>query len=110
MLTKEELNLIQEILLSKKNNLEDLVKGLEKNPDFNDEANLEDEANESEEFESIIVRKEEIKNHLERVEKALGKIKKEKYGKCENCEKEMSFKLLKINPETDLCKNCKKNK
>lgn len=79
----------------------------DKMPHFSDDGNLEDEANESEEMGGVMERQQKIKNHLQRIEGALCKIKKNSYGKCGRCGKEIGIRLLKVNPESELCRSCK---
>jgi len=46
---------------------------------------------------------------LEKIEKALAKIKEETFGTCEECGEEISIKRLEARPETNLCIKCKED-
>ncbi len=67
---------------------------------------MEERADEVEEYYSLLPVEHSLELKLKNVNEALEKIKKGKYGKCEQCEKEISFKRLSITPETKTCKNC----
>ncbi len=49
------------------------------------------------------------KSFLDKIEKALVKIEAGTFGKCEECEEEISIKRLEARPETDLCIRCKED-
>ena len=85
------------------NNLEEL-KNL---PDVGSETDPDTETDESEEISNRLATKEILKKRLADIEFALVKIKKGTYGICENCKKEIPIELLKIAPESQLCKECK---
>src|SRR5690348_8476777 len=46
------------------------------------------------------------KAFLDKIQKALEKIEDGSFGKCEECEEEMSAKRLEARPETTLCIRC----
>ena len=46
---------------------------------------------------------------LEKIEKALVKIKDSTFGLCEECGEEISLKRLEARPETTLCIRCKED-
>ena len=78
-------------------------------PDFgNDIDSGDEEADETEEFGTQLSIAQNYKEHLADVDVALNKIKKKKYGICEKCGKKISLDVLKIAPESKLCKECKK--
>lgn len=76
-------------------------------PDFGDEADPDTETDESEEFSNQLAQAQVLKGRLADIESALSKIGKRTYGICENCKKEISPELLKVVPESRLCKECK---
>ena len=78
-------------------------------PDLGGEADPDTETDESEEFSNQLAEVQVLKNRLADSELALSKMKKGTYGICENCKKEISPELLKIVPESRLCKDCKKS-
>src|SRR5262245_59428333 len=49
------------------------------------------------------------KSFLTKIEKALIKIEDGSFGKCEECEEEISVKRLEARPETTLCIRCKED-
>ena len=85
------------------------IKENEVSPDFGDDNDHDGES--SEKIEAIVdnlgIAKGE-RERLENVEHALSKIKNNKYGTCEKCKKEIEERVLDIDPESRLCKNCKK--
>lgn len=46
---------------------------------------------------------------LEKIERALAKIKDNNFGNCEECDEEISLKRLEARPETSLCIKCKED-
>lgn len=46
---------------------------------------------------------------LDKINKALEKLKGGSFGVCEECEEEISIKRLEARPETTLCIQCKEN-
>ncbi|MST04342.1 MAG: hypothetical protein EXS49_02130 [Candidatus Pacebacteria bacterium] len=90
----------------------ELKKGIkedETSPDFGDDSDHDGES--SEKVEAIVdnlgIAKGE-RDRLEDVENALTKIKEGKYGSCEKCKKPIEERVLDIDPESRLCKACKK--
>lgn len=80
-------------------------------PHFNKEVGgsaLEQEADEVEEYSTLLPIEYALESRLKDVNLALEKIKKGKYGICEKCQKPISLKRLKIVPEAKLCKKCLK--
>ena len=49
------------------------------------------------------------KSFLDKIDKALAKIEDGSFGKCEECEEEISAKRLEARPETTLCIRCKED-
>jgi len=69
---------------------------------------LETEADEFQEYESKLDVEHILELKLRDINLALEKIKKGKYGVCENCGKKISQKRLKVSPEARLCLKCGK--
>lgn len=67
---------------------------------------MEEEADAVEEYSSLLSVEHALEIKLQNINQALEKIKKEDYGKCENCKKEISSEKLSITPETKYCKDC----
>ena len=116
MLTKEQLNEFEKLLLEKKEHItKELNRVASKNENGRWIANFENiardpeiNANEVENFvneESIV---NTLSKNLTKIENALTKIENNTYGKCEKCNAEISLERLKIVPETTTCTNCSK--
>ena len=67
---------------------------------------LEDEANEVEEYGNLLPIENTLELELEKINKALKKIKDKKYGLCEKCKKPISLARLAIYPQAVYCKKC----
>jgi DnaK suppressor protein len=59
-------------------------------------------------FSNIVSIEKEVETSLKEVNEALEKIKKNIYGFCEKCKKQISQKRLEAFPAADLCIKCKK--
>lgn len=79
-------------------------------PNHPDGADLEEEANETEEYDNLLSLEHSIELRLKDVEVALKKIKSGKYSRCENCGEEIEEKRLSIYPEAKLCVSCNRKK
>jgi len=75
----------------------------EENPD------MEERADETEEYDARISVEQSLEVKLKNINLALEKIEKEAYGRCENCEKEISEERLMAYPEARLCMECNKS-
>jgi len=69
---------------------------------------LEDAADQVEEYATLLPIEYSLEIHLQRINEALKKIKKGKYGKCESCGKKIEEKRLKAYPAVKLCASCQK--
>ncbi len=69
---------------------------------------LEDAADQVERYSNLLPVEHDLELRLQSINEALKKIKKGKYGKCENCDKNIPEARLKIYPEAKLCKKCQK--
>ena len=67
---------------------------------------LSEAADEIEEYATLLPIEHNLELKLKNINFALDKIKKEKYGKCEKCEKNISGQRLNIYPEARLCIKC----
>jgi len=75
-------------------------------PDF--DGNIEEAADEVEEYASLLPVEFSLETRLRDVNLALAKIKKGEYGRCENCGKKIEEKRLKILPAARICMKCQK--
>lgn len=74
-------------------------------PRFNGEG-LEEAADEVEEYSTLLPIEYSLELKLREVNFALGKIRKGKYGICENCKKQIGAARLKACPEAKYCSKC----
>ncbi len=82
-------------------------------PHFNGEAGgaiLEKAADEVEEYSTLLPIEYSLELKLREVNFALEKIKKGKYGNCENCKNQIEIKRLKFSPEARHCSKCLKSR
>ncbi len=109
MLAEKDLQLLKEQLEKEGGELDAEVARHSKMPNFgNDvESDMSEEADETEEYVADLGIKDSLKGRLSDIENALDKLTKNAYGKCEQCGKDISLELLKVNPESRLCKECK---
>lgn len=75
-------------------------------PNFKTEGFLEEEADEVEEYSSLLSIEKPLELKLQNINEALKKIKEGNYGKCEKCEKEISENRLNLIPEAKTCNDC----
>lgn len=111
-LSEKEISGLKEKLEKEAGELEAQINASAKNQDFGSdiEADFSEEADEAEEFAGSLGLQDALKSRLGDIEKALDKISNGTYGKCENCGKDIPLELLKVNPESRLCKTCKVSK
>ena len=76
-------------------------------PDIAPGENLEDQANEVEEYENILPVERALEKKLKDVVLALEKMEIGTYGKCENCDKDIPIERLLAFPEARSCNECK---
>lgn len=77
-------------------------------PKFGNHRSEQDEnADEVEQYEALLPVEHALEKRLVDVDKALEKIAKGKYGKCEKCQKPIEPKRLQVVPEATLCIKCK---
>ncbi|MDP3999430.1 MAG: TraR/DksA C4-type zinc finger protein [bacterium] len=90
--------------------LEVEIKDAKKSPDFGSDTEggvFEEEADEAEEEGLQLGVQQALKERLGDVENAIEKIVRGNYGKCEKCSMEISMEVLRVNPESRFCKDCK---
>lgn len=89
-----------------------LLARIEENPseDFGSDADMDEGADEAEELGTHLGINQEFKERLAEIDAALSKMANSTYGICENCGKNIEEEILKISPESLLCKNCKLSK
>jgi DnaK suppressor protein len=76
--------------------------------DFGSDIDHDDEATDrSEEVGNQLAAAQDLKNRLNEIDIALGKIQNGTYGMCEKCGKPIEHEILSIDPESRFCKSCK---
>lgn len=104
----EEIQKLKSQLEEEAKELEAQLAAAKRTVDFgNDPDHFEEEADEAEEFANAIDIVATLKQRLGDIGAALDKVNQGGYGICEKCRKEISLELLKIDPESKLCKTCK---
>ncbi len=79
-------------------------------PNDTTNTDIEDENEEVEEYENLLPVSYILEEDLKNVNLALEKIKNNTYGKCENCNKDLSEERLTVLPEARYCNDCSSNK
>jgi DnaK suppressor protein len=116
-MNKKQLELLKKKLEENKSSLEESLLHFAKEDGFEkgnwdtvfpkvEGSDMEEKADEVEEYSSLLPVEHALELKLKSVNEALEKIKKNKYGACESCEKKISFKRLSITPEIKKCKKC----
>lgn len=109
-MTSKEIQELKEQLEKEAGEIEAQLKSEKKVPEYGADIegeSFEEEADEAEEFGKQLGVHQLLKERLIDIESALEKINRGQYGKCEQCQKEISLEVLKLSPESRLCKNCK---
>lgn len=107
MISKEDLAKLESILRLEKKALEKEIEDLGTSDLGSDIDHGEEEADETEEAVTHEGMIHPLNDRLNDVNLALDKIGANAYGVCEDCGEEISLDLLKTDPESRLCKNCK---
>lgn len=113
MITQQNLEKFKNKLEEEKRGLISEIERLKKIADFGDDIDsLDEEADETEEYGNQLAVAQDLKNRLVDIDSALLKINPpsggSEYGMCEKCKKETSLEVLEVDPESRLCKNCKR--
>ncbi len=107
---KNELEYFQEMLLSRKEQIEKNIDGVEKEMEalrsleLNDEADYASVSNDNM-LENAIGSQQETE--LKEIEASLSKIKEGNYNVCDMCEEEIGFQRLKVKPHAKFCIDCR---
>lgn len=108
-LPKEKTEMYQSRLLEERTRLLKEIEKREKPVDFGGEVDsFDEETDEAEEFSNRLAIAQTMRERLSEIEAALGRIREGIYGMCEQCRREISEKMLRIVPESRLCRDCKK--
>ena len=99
----------KEELEKKKAELVKEVSKAEKPEDFGaDVDDLDEEKNEAESLGNQLALAQTIKERINDIDHALGKIAVGTYGVCEKCGNAIEEEVLNASPESRFCKKCKK--
>ena len=91
-----------------KTELEAELKKLNEPVDMGDDIDsFDEEADEATEFSANQGMVITLKRRYHRVQDALAKIKAGTYGICEKCGKSIEIEILRVDPESRICKACK---
>jgi len=111
MLTHEQKKQLEEKLLAERAHVETQIRSVSTEPDFGEQTGAAQDIDaESDEVEENVNQEAEeslFRQELTRIDHALSKIHEEGYGICELCKEEISFDVLEVDPESQLCKACK---
>ncbi|MEK9180462.1 MAG: TraR/DksA C4-type zinc finger protein [Patescibacteria group bacterium] len=80
----------------------------EKGEDYGSDVDIDEETDEAESFSEGLAIGQGLRERINEIDLALKRIQNGKFGLCENCGKEIEEDILKISPESKLCKNCKR--
>ena len=78
-----------------------------KEPEFGELVDLEEEADEVEEYGSRLALEKVLSGRLKNIDEALERIDDDKFGFCQKCGGVIEEKILEIDPESKYCKTCK---
>ena len=108
-LSEKDLQNLKEQLEKEAGELEAQLGSVKKSPEFGSDAETDfsEEADEAEELSNNLGMQDVLKERLQDIERALDKMTKGEYGKCEKCGMNIEPEVLKANPESRLCKMCK---
>lgn len=96
-------------LLQEKEEIEIMLEDLEKEEKdylYEQVKTPDEEADKYEFKQEYHIQIENLKDRLNKINKALERIEKGNYGTCEKCGKRIEDARLKVDPATPLCRNC----
>lgn len=100
-----------ELLLKTRKEVTERLEILKKNRDYGDDTDsFEEEGDEAEEFSNQIELAKTLEERRDRIDAALQKMKDGTYGTCEECGNPIAENVLEVDPESELCQNCKSKK
>jgi len=110
MIDEKTTEQFKEKLNKKKLEIEGELKSNKDFPDFGSDVDPDEETDEVAAFGNQLSVNQTLKEHLADIDSALKKIQEGKYGICEKCKKEIPLEIFEVDPESRLCKECKKQK
>lgn len=109
MLTKEQIQELEQKLRSERADLDAQIKELGTPPDMGDEPGFQDESEEAEEFYNQQSQATALKEQLADIDSALLKIEKGEYGICEEGGEPIEYDVLVIEPASRMCRDHKRS-
>ncbi len=107
-LSDQELRAVEARLTGEQRRIAAELQKLSGESDFGDDHDhLEEEADETEELTNQIPVRRSLETRVHRIERALERIRNGTYGYCTSCGKPISRELIEVDPESDLCQECK---
>jgi len=95
-------------LLEEKKKILSHLKNVKKSSSFGAAVDdVDDETDETEEFANYLGVEQLEEDAIHEIDVALEKIKDGTYGVCEQCGGPISYELLSMEPESELCRACK---
>ncbi len=82
--------------------------GGEEHEDFGSDVDMDEKADEAESLGEKVAIDYGLRELISEIDSALNRIRKAKYGICENCGKEIEKEVLRVSPESKFCRDCKK--
>lgn len=108
-MNQTQLEEFKNILLGDKKRIESEIENL-KDTDYGDDVDsFDEESDETEQMAANFPISGHLKDRLRGINKALKNIEDGTYGKCSNCQKEISPERLKAKPEATTCITCGAN-
>ncbi|MEK7465573.1 MAG: TraR/DksA C4-type zinc finger protein [Patescibacteria group bacterium] len=104
----EQITRFSEKLLNGRKEIKKRLEELQKTRDYGDDTDsYQEEGDETTEFSNQVELVESLKTRTERIDTALQKIKDGTYGICETCKQPIPLAVLEVDPESELCQDCK---
>lgn len=110
-MNKKELDELKNKLLAEQKEISEALNKMPEVPDSGSDVEgeeAEEETDEAEDYSNQLAEKQALKERLLDIKNALDKMAAGKYGKCESCGEDIEMAVLKVDPESRLCKACKK--
>ncbi len=107
-LTEEQLREFTGLLQKEVESIQAQLGKLGKDADFGDDADsMEEESDETEELSNRLGIEKVLKDRLSEVQEALARVADGSYGTCKQCGASLTQEMLRLNPESSLCRECK---
>jgi len=107
-LTEEQLRELKGTLQKEAENIQAQLGKLRNVADFGDDIDsMEEESDETEEFSNRLGTQKVLEDRLSEIQEALNRVTDGSYGTCKKCGKMLTHEMLRLNPESSLCRECK---